>query len=403
MKGKVLVFCEGIWLGRTARPLAIAGALRSAGWDVEFAASGVFTRLVVAEGFPVHPVATMDPESALASVRSLRVEYDRALIETYVEDELTVLKRTRPDFVLNDFRLPASISCRLARVPLVNILNAYSTNFYAPARRAPGDLFLTRVLGQRLSSSLMPFIMRVALSIYARPFSAAAVARGLAPFGNIFDVMASPDLNLVCDLPEFMPLAGAPPNFREVGPIIWEPSVPAPPWLETIDPDRPTIYFTMGSTGLEHYYKILKAAFAGTSFQVLITTGGVTDPGRLPENFHAASLAPALSILEKSDLVVCHGGNGTIYQALSKGVPILAIPTFHDQDFNAQRVVDLGVGDAILPRDLTANALRHAVEKLLGDEKANAAAASFAATISTVDALKSSVAAIERFLANRRT
>ena len=399
MNAKVLVFCEGIWLAHTARPLVVAEGLRAAGCRVEFAASGKFASLAADAGFKVHPAATMDPAKALAAVRSLRIGYDRALIEAYVEDELTLLKRIGPDFVLNDFRLPAAISCPLAGVPLVNILNAYMTNFYAPVRRSPGDLVTTRILGRRLSTALLPPVMKAFLKLHVRPFNTVAKSRRLAPFANLFDVMASPDLNLICDLPDFAPLTGAPGHFKYIGPIVWEPNLPAPGWLASVDRSRPAVYFTMGSTGFQHYYRILKAAFAGTDYQVLITTGGVSDPGQLPDNFHVAALAPALSILDKSDLVICHGGNGTIYQALSKAVPVLGIPTFHDQDFNMQRVVDLRLGAALWPRSLTGKTLREAADRLLADDEVQASARAFAAKINAADAVRSAVKFIDRFLA----
>ena len=49
-------------------------------------------------------------------------------------------------------------------------------------------------------------------------------------------------------------------------------------------------------------------------------------------------------VMEACDLVVCHGGNGTIYQALRHGRPIIGIPTIPDQAFNMRRVEALGVG-----------------------------------------------------------
>jgi len=398
MRGRVLVFCEGVWLAHTARPLVIARALREAGWQVEFGASGAFTRLVTDEGFKAHGLATMNPSSALESIRSLRIEYDRKLIESYIDDELTVIKRVRPDFVLNDFRLPAAISARVAGVRLVNIVNAYMTHYYAPVRRAPRDLGVARFLPRRASTAILPYIMRLMLRLYVRPFNAAAEARGLAPFGDLFDVIASPDLNLVCDLEEFMPITGAPRHFKEIGPIIWEPNVASPEWLRTIDPGRPTVYFTMGSTGFAHYYRVLKEAFEGTDFQVLVTTGGVTDPGELPANFSVAKLAPALRILEKSSLVICHGGNGTIYQALSKGVPVLGIPTFHDQDFNMQRVEDLGLGAALSPEGLTGEVLRETAESLIADDGIKAAAVRMGEVIRATDAAKTALKYIDELL-----
>ena len=107
-------------------------------------------------------------------------------------------------------------------------------------------------------------------------------------------------------------------------------------------------------------------------------------------------LAPALALIEKSDLVICHGGNGTIYQALSKGVPVLGIPTFHDQDFNMQRVEDLGVGAALYPRSLTPQTLRETAERLMGDERARTAARELAARIAAKDAVGEAVKHIGR-------
>jgi len=398
MSGKVLVLCEGIWLAHTARPLAIARALRASGWEVEFGASGKYAALPASEGFVVHPLATMDPEMALAQVRSARIGYNRRLVEEYIEDELTLIGRLKPDLVLNDFRLPLAISGRLSNVPFVNILNAYLTNYYAPRRRAPHDLWLTKLIGKRATTAIMPHIMRFVTNAYARPFNDAAAARGLAAFTNILDVMESPFLNLVCELEEFMPVAGAPNTFRYIGPILWEPNVAAPKWLAAVDETKPIIYFTMGSTGFAHYYEALKHAFGGTDYQVLITTGGSADAGVLPANFHVAELAPALAIIEKSDLVICHGGNGTIYQALSRGVPVLGIPTFHDQDFNMQRVEDLGVGKALYPGELNGAVLRATAERLIDDAKVKAAANMLGEKIRATDAPAAAVRHIGEML-----
>lgn len=69
--------------------------------------------------------------------------------------------------------------------------------------------------------------------------------------------------------------------------------------------------------------------------------------------------------MEKSDIVICHGGNGTIYQAMSKGVSIIGIPTMHDQEFNLDRVVDLGIGIHLSELKFKPIHLVEAVEKIL--------------------------------------
>ena len=59
--------------------------------------------------------------------------------------------------------------------------------------------------------------------------------------------------------------------------------------------------------------------------------------------------------MEECDLVVCHGGNGTIYQALQHGKPVIGIPTIPDQKFNMRRVEALGVGKMLSWKDFNEN------------------------------------------------
>jgi UDP:flavonoid glycosyltransferase YjiC (YdhE family) len=56
--------------------------------------------------------------------------------------------------------------------------------------------------------------------------------------------------------------------------------------------------------------------------------------------------------MQECDVVVCHGGNGTIYQALQHGKPIVGIPTIPDQEFNMRRVKALGVGETLALKEL---------------------------------------------------
>src|SRR5690606_2260062 len=77
--------------------------------------------------------------------------------------------------------------------------------------------------------------------------------------------------------------------------------------------------------------------------------------------------APGSRLLEKSDVIVCHGGNGTIYQAMRQGVPIVGIPTMHDQEFNLDRVEDLGIGIHLSELRFRPEHLKAAVDRILGD------------------------------------
>jgi len=191
---------------------------------------------------------------------------------------------------------------------------------------------------------------------------------GLPPCKNILGAIAG-DLNLLCDIPEYGPTKNLPPNFHYVGPIVWEPDSQPPEWLDQIRPEQPTLYFTMGSTGYPRFFQEAIDIFGNTKFQCIMTTGGMIKIEDPPKNFFIADYAPGSKILAKSDVVICHGGNGTIYQAMAQGVPIVGIPTMHEQEFNMQRVVDLGIGIQVSELRFKPSHLITAIQEVLAQKK----------------------------------
>jgi len=72
-------------------------------------------------------------------------------------------------------------------------------------------------------------------------------------------------------------------------------------------------------------------------------------------------------MIRHADLVVSHGGNGTIYQALSGGKPVIGIPFHIDQEINLQRVESLGTGIKIPLRHYGKKTLTRAVAQVMSD------------------------------------
>lgn len=365
---KILVMPDGNWLSHTSRPFEIAKVLRKLGHEVLFASDGEYMKLPRDAGFDVLPITTIAPDRVLACSRTGRVNwYDYDLIRDCVSAELRLFDRIEPDLVISDFRLPLSTSCEIAKIPLVAILNAAWTNYYSVRVKAPEHLFLTRLLGKRLTNLIVPWVKQSILTLDARPFNRFRREHGLAPFRNIWDVWRG-DLNLMVDIPEYGPTQDLPSSFHYIGPIVWEPDTVTPPQLERLDPDRPTLYFSMGSTGYARFFEQAIQIFGKTEYQCLMTTAGLVDLPDIPENFLVMDYAPGSKLMAVSDLVVCHGGNGTIYQAMQHGVPIIGIPTMHDQEFNLDRVEDLGIGIHLSELRFNPEHLVDAVNRILTDE-----------------------------------
>ena len=366
---KILVMPDGNWLSHTSRPFEIAKVLQEMEYNVIFAGEGEYMKLPSESGFRTVPIKTIQPDRVLACSRNGRANwYDYELISSCVEAELKLFDELQPDMVLTDFRLPLSTSCELARIPLAVILNASWTNYYTVRIKAPEHLSITRLLGKRITNIFIPWIKNWILNMDAQPFNRFRSEHGLPPRRNIWDVWRG-DLNLIVDIPEYGPTENLPKNYHYIGPIVWEPDLPAPDWLNQLDAERPVLYFSMGSTGYGRFFEQAISLFGDTDYQCIMTTAGMVSLSDVPSNFCVVDYAPGSKIMEKADMVICHGGNGTIYQALSAGTPIIGIPTMHDQEFNLDRVETLGVGIHLSELNFQPVHLQQAVSEILNNNR----------------------------------
>jgi UDP:flavonoid glycosyltransferase YjiC (YdhE family) len=78
----------------------------------------------------------------------------------------------------------------------------------------------------------------------------------------------------------------------------------------------------------------------------ILTLGPAVSPEaiRVPRNVEAIPSADHDQLLPRCAAVVTHGGLGTTLRSLAHGTPPLVLPLGRDQDFNAERVVELGAG-----------------------------------------------------------
>jgi len=149
---------------------------------------------------------------------------------------------------------------------------------------------------------------------------------------------------------------------------------PLPDWLQTPGSGT-TAYVTLGSAYGYQFPELFSVAVDGVSRVVdhtLITSGPASEiADRLPRERHNVHVAGYISqerILPHADLVVCHGGSGTIFGALAHGVPVLVIADEQsDHEPNGRRCVELGVGAVLPVHGLTADAVAEAARALISD------------------------------------
>jgi UDP:flavonoid glycosyltransferase YjiC (YdhE family) len=164
------------------------------------------------------------------------------------------------------------------------------------------------------------------------------------------------------------------PWQRVVGPMLWEPGGPrvSPP-----DGDAPVVLVAT-STSQDPSHSLLDAALDGLADEPVRVIAICSDPRPAPSN---AVLVPWMSYAETMplcDLVITHGGHGTLARALASGVPVLVCPAAGDMAESAARVDWAGAGVRLAPRFCTPWGVRLAVRRALRDSTLRARAAELA-------------------------
>lgn len=167
-------------------------------------------------------------------------------------------------------------------------------------------------------------------------------------------------------------------------------------------PDWPTIYFTLGTVfPLESgdLFRRVLAGLRGLQVNVITTVGREFDPADLgpqPAQIHVARYIPQASLLAHSDLVINHGGSGSVLGALAHGRPLLVLPLGADQPLNAARCSGLGAGLTLDAVNATPAMIGAAVTELLQAPKYRRAAMRIRNEIAALPAAETTVGLIER-------
>lgn len=235
-------------------------------------------------------------------------------------------------------------------------------------------------------------VMDIGAPLAAAAHGIPAMAFGLGlwnpPLAGFYRIAnADPDLpggyldTMPATLQNPLPL---PASRRPIRPVAWAPAVPN--WTP---PTTRTVYVTLGTVAFGAV-EVLRRAVVETAahdVDVLVAVGPEGDPallGELPSNVHLERFVPQAEVLAHVDLVVHHGGAGTMLGTAAAGLPQLILPQGADQPFNAMAIQRAGAGAALRNDEQTPGAIESAVGALLADGPERAAARAIAEEIAAM-------------------
>lgn len=190
---------------------------------------------------------------------------------------------------------------------------------------------------------------------------------GLGPFANADEMFRRPELLIYMTAEPFeYPRRDWPASVVMVGPCEWEPPSAAPPWLDAI---KEPIVLVTTSSEFQNDGRLVGAALEaleGEHVAVVATLpAGDLTQFRIPTNARVERFVPHGSVLDRAVCAVTHAGMGATQKALSRGVPVCAVPFGRDQLEVARRVEVAGAGTRLPAKRLNPERLRSKIREAM--------------------------------------
>jgi MGT family glycosyltransferase len=409
---KILFIPHSDGLAHITRCLAIADLLPKSKYHMRFAVSLDKRAFVRKAGYGTYTMSPSTSFDVVEEFKFARKEEYIDLLSSYIQEDMDIMDKYKPDIVISDKRISACISTKIKKIPWITIVNSiYLKEFWKGNGLDLSEKKFLKQVFHFIGWFYVNFISRQALKV---PFHKVSDQFAKASVYAQFDA----DLKLVVDVPEYNSLSPLPEDAYFVGPLFWQGfEKKQPAWFRKLDKKRPIIYLSLGGTIYnQEMFNSTVEAIANTPYQLIVSLGPnfkKSKIGKLPENVFVETYLPGQKACKIADVVVHHGGHGTVMQALKYGKPSVVIPHNYGQWYNAKRVERLKCGinlnplkpTFVNPNSLLKDALdvkpaeiRVAIEKVLTDSKYAKGAEKFKKTIRSYRDGERAISIVEHFI-----
>lgn len=343
-KQKVLFVAEAVTLAHVARIYQLANSLDPDVFDVTVAADTRYASLFPADVLKTVSIRSISSQCFMDALAAGKPAYDFRTLVDYVEEDLTLLEKIKPNLIVGDFRLSLQVSARLVKVPYANIINAYWSPYASRTIEVP-ELPLVKLVGYRIAQQLFNIARPIAFALHSRSINKVRRHFGLSKLpADLMHAYCDGDYTLYADVPNLFEMKRLPSHHRFIGPVLWSPDMPLPGWWGRLESGAPIVYLTPGSSGSLHLLGKMVETLSHMGVQIIISTAKRSLPADVSEQAFCADYLPGVDACAIADGVICNGGSPTCYQALALGKPVLGVPSNLDQYLNMEGIVRYGAG-----------------------------------------------------------
>lgn len=419
--------------GEATRALEIANGLKdycpdNYEVDIIFLSNGSkFEKNVISSGFKIRkclPVLSGVGFHQDFKPTKTNLIGDTELVSELLRGEIQAFAELKPDVVIHGFYPIASLARRMVDFPILGIC-------YLPIPLQK-DIFVSNLMKdipdmiKPLTYLPLKFRRKIiksipkSLKMKVPIFKQSNIIKSLhqfkwnkEPVNNLFDMLKA-DLTIINDFEEFYNDVILPGNYKIVGPLY----APAPNNTE-IDKNilnifskknkRLKIFCTLGSSGKKQYLiEVVKALTKGIGkdWNAVILAPQAVCPinearlyaGSNPNIYVTDSFIPAPLVNSLADIVISHGGQGTIQTAITSGTPIVGFAMQPEQQINLDNIVSRGAGIRIPIDKWNAHNIQSAINSIITEPDYKENIKTLKSILDSIDGKKNSAFAIWDYL-----
>lgn len=346
MKPKtILFFSIEVGIAHITRSLAIAEELQRAGHNVYFVVNKRKRALIEKSKIKTIDVSIFGDNNFLDTMDKYK---DPAYLMPFVKEEIKIIERYKADIIVIDFRFPTVAAASVLDIPTYFIVGSGGLphGCHIPSLSLPKPLYtiFSKLVLWKLWSYKVEFYNAINSCVQSLGVQSST--------NQLINRMKF----IVPEAQGYLPANKNSNIIHYAGDFAWKGfDDQIPSWLDTIDPDGRTIYISFGGTGYDAEKLIhLSTAFVKRGFRVIVSASSIARVEDFPtmENLFVVEYISGNEVCKRVDVIVCHGGYGTMIQAIKAGKPVVANPFNPDQVIHSLRFQELGVAESTISFDL---------------------------------------------------
>lgn len=314
-------------------------------YSVLFKESRTYVNLLKDENIDTFQCKEFDVEFVMQSVKKFQFDWlNEQDLENIFLDQVRCINEYKPAMVIGDMSVTLKMATEYTNTKYISLINGYMSKYYA-LQRPITSMHPAAYIEKMLPSFIFKYILKnrelKKFKDIHQPFKTIRKKYRLKEFDSYLDELEGNE-TILCDNPQIFPQHQLPSNYKIIGPLFYNPSTKKSSEIAIKkETDKKSILVSFGSSGEWEKIKCLNnSIFSNYN----IYTAGDKNQLLKAEHIIPLDFSDFNQLLPHINLLICHGGNGTLNLAHKHKIPFIAFPSIMEQEWNSLRFQEIGIG-----------------------------------------------------------